>query len=111
MQVATFTSNEPMKLTSNSEKTFPIEVQFDPTDLLKQGVRNISGLIKNRENLQIKVKGVLSVKAGIARVDDLFVETSWSLKELTQANPDAVDVCEQSEKEKKRDKNKSRKKR
>lgn len=111
MQVATFSTSEPMRLTSNSDKTFPIEVQFDPTDLLKQGVKNISGLIKNRENLEIKVKGILSVKAGIARVDDLFFETSWSLKELTETDPNAVDVCERFEKEKKRDKNKRVKKR
>jgi LEA14-like dessication related protein len=111
MQVATFQSTEPMRLTSNSEKTFPIEVQFDPTDLLRQGVSNIGNLIKNRENLEIKVKGVLSIKAGIARVDDFFMETSWSLKELTQSNPDAVDVCDQAEKEKRKQKRDSRQRR
>lgn len=106
MQVATFSSDTPMKLSSNSTKTFPVQVQFDPTDLLKKGVKNISGLIKNRENLEVKVKGVLSVKAGIARVDDLFIETGWTLKELTESDPDAVDVCEEFEKQRKTQKKK-----
>ncbi len=109
MQVAVFSSDKPMKLASNSKETFPIEVKFDPTDLLKQGVKNITTLIKNRDTLQVKVKGILSVKAGIARVDDLFMETSWSLKELTETDPNYVDVCEKFEEERKRDKKTIRK--
>lgn len=101
MQVAVFSTENPIKLTSKSTETFPIDVHFNPTDLLKKGLTNIGGLIKNRDNIQIKVKGILSVKAGIARVDDLFIETSWSLKELTETNPDDVDVCEAFEKSKK----------
>jgi len=105
MQVAVFSSDTPMRLTSNATETFPVEVSFDPTDLLKQGVKNITGLIKDRDNLQVKVKGVLSVKAGIARVDDLFIETVWSLKELTETDPNTVDVCKKFEQERKNKKN------
>ncbi len=111
MQVAVFSTEKPMKLTSHSVETFPINVSFDPTDLLKKGVKNINNLIKNKDNLEITVKSVLSLKAGIARVDDLFVESTWSLKELTQTDPNSVDVCAESEKQKKKKQRKTDKKR
>ncbi len=102
MQVANFSSNKTLRLLSKSTEILPINVEFNPTDLLKKGVKNIASLLGDKSKFIIKTKGVITVSSGIATVKDLPIETEMSLKELMTSDPSTAYVCSKFEKESKK---------
>jgi len=82
MLVATIDNPEKIKVRGNGKSTINIDVSFNPQDLLKKGMENISMLIGNKDNLIIEIKGNLSLKAGIVSVNDYKVDERLSMKEI-----------------------------
>jgi LEA14-like dessication related protein len=89
---ANFQTNKPIQLLANTETILPIEIEFNPTDLLQKGVKDIQNLLVDKSKLIITTKGVLTVGAGIVNIKNLPVETSMTLAEMMAPLPDA-DPC------------------
>ena len=108
MQVASFYNENPVKLVSHSTQTLPIDVNFNPSDLLKKGITNITDLLGDKSKLIIGIRGSLTITSGIAKVDNLPVETSMSLKEMMTVNPATTDICKDFDKKNKKKRKKKR---
>jgi len=106
MNVGVFHSQQPFTLYSDSVNTLPIDVTFNPKDLLKTGVSSIAAILGDKSKFIIGIKGTLTAESGIAQVKDLIIETEMSLKEIMEED-NSADVCDNFSKDLKR-KNKRR---
>ena len=92
MLVAKIDNPDTVKVNARGTSTVNINVKFNPQDLLKKGIQNITSLIKNKDNMIIEVKGYLSLKAGIISVTDYQVDERMTLKEILSP-PKDVKKC------------------
>lgn len=86
--VTKVTYTEPKKLVSKTSETFPINVEFNPKDLLKAGLQNIQNIIFDKSKLIIGIKGKINAKAGLVSVNDLTIEYNLSLAEMLEPSPE-----------------------
>ena len=87
MLVAKVEKKEKVKVRARGKTTVNIDVKFNPQDLLKKGMENISYLITNKDKLIIEIKGYLSLNAGVVKVKDYEVDERLSMKELLSPAP------------------------
>lgn len=89
MLVATIENPEKVDVKARGKTTVNIDVKFNPQDLLKQGIQNITALIQNKDNMMIEIKGHLSLKAGMISVTDYQVDERLTLKEILSPSKDS----------------------
>jgi len=68
---------------SKNEAIIQLEVQFNPVDLLKAGIKNIQSIIYDKEKLIINIKGTFSAKTGGVKLRNFPIDEKITLKELT----------------------------
>ncbi|MDD3875385.1 MAG: LEA type 2 family protein [Bacteroidales bacterium] len=82
MLVAEVANNENVKIASNGQSNMKINVKFNPQDLLKKGIENITALLKNKDSLVVEIKGNISIGAGIVSFKNYKVDERLLMKEL-----------------------------
>lgn len=87
MLVAKIEREDKLVVIANGKTTVNIDVDFNPQDLLKQGMENILYLINDKEKIVIEIKGYLSLRAGMVKVKDYEVDERISLAELLTSSP------------------------
>lgn len=66
----------------DSSATVPINVQFNPQDLLKAGLQNMSAIVGNQKNVNIAIKGALTFYAGPVKMTDFPFEENLNLADV-----------------------------
>lgn len=73
-----------VKIISHGVSSIPLYVNFAPRDIILAGVINLNDLIKDKANIGIKIKGNLSLKAGIINLKKYQFEVEFKLSDLTK---------------------------
>ena len=111
LQVAHFATTDEISIISNAIATLPILVDFSPIDLLQKGVNNIEMIISDKNNIRITTKGKITAHAGLAKVTDMPINVTMSLKDLlAEESPQAAENCKAFHEEVKKQKSFSIKK-
>lgn len=71
-------------IASNSSSTIPLNIQFNPSDLLKTGFQNITSILGNQANVIINIKGKLTFKAGPITMKDFAIEETMTLADIVK---------------------------
>ncbi len=82
MFVSKVIKSEKQVLKSGGETILMIDVEFNPQDLLKAGINNISPLLVDKDKLIITTKGSFDAIAGAIKLKSFPFEESITLKEL-----------------------------
>ncbi len=82
MFVSKIVKSNKQLLKSGGETILMVDVDFNPQDLLKAGVNNISPLLTDKDKLVIGIKGSFDAVAGIIKLKSFPIEESITLKEL-----------------------------
>lgn len=82
-----------VKIASRGITKIPFYVDFAPKDLLSAGLKNISDLLSNKQNVKILIKGHLNIKAGIISLKKYPFELGFTLADITgETTPQSGDV-------------------
>ena len=85
----------PVTLKGKSTQTLSLDVMFNPNDLLKAGWSAITDLITDTSKILITIKGELSLKSGLIAFKTVNIETTMSLKEMTDIyKAPTADACQ-----------------
>lgn len=68
----------------NASDTVPINVQFNPSDKLKEGLQNLSVIVSNQKSVLITVKGKLTFSAGLVKMTDFPFEETLTLEDIVK---------------------------
>ena len=79
-------------LKAGDETILMVDVEFNPQDLLKVGINNISPLLTDKDKLVITTKGSFDAVAGMIKLKSFPFEESITLKELLTPS-DTVKKC------------------
>lgn len=82
MFITNIKRTQPQILYSKSDTIIKLDFQFNPKDLLRAGLTNISPIIYDKEKLVITTKGTFSLKTGIVKLRRFPFDESVTLKEL-----------------------------
>ena len=82
MLVSSIENKEKVSIGARNKSTIKINVTFNPQDLLKKGIENITSLLLKKDSLVIEIKGTLSLRAGIVSLKDYQIDERLSMKEL-----------------------------
>ena len=82
MLVAEITKNDNIKVVSKGNTTMKINVKFNPQDLLKKGIDNITNLINNKDRLVVEIRGTISIGKGLISFNNYRVDETLLMKEL-----------------------------
>jgi LEA14-like dessication related protein len=91
MYVATVSKEQGFAWASQSTKTLPLDIVFNPQELLKTGVQNIVALLGDKTKFKITIKGIITAKSGIISVSNLTFDTTYTLAELLAPTPDILE--------------------
>jgi LEA14-like dessication related protein len=80
--VGTVKYTKPATWYGKSVLTFPVDVEFQPQDLLKAGMKNIQALIADKSKIIIKIEGFVNAKSGILNIKDFKFDYTMSLADL-----------------------------
>ena len=89
--IATVQKTEGFSWASGATVTLPLDIVFNPQDLLKGGVSNIVALLGDKTKFIITIKGVITAKSGIVSISNLKFETTYTLAELLSPTPDILE--------------------
>ena len=87
LYVSNFKNPNKQQVKPHASSTMQIDVNFNPADLLKAGIKNITTLIEDQSKIVIKVKGTISVGSGIVKVNNYDVEQKMTLKDIVSPDP------------------------
>lgn len=73
---------EKIHINSNGKTLIPININFNPSAIIKTGIANIANLILDRTKVTIQIKGYLSLKVGIVEMKNYPVDIKYTLQEL-----------------------------
>ncbi len=82
MFVSTVKKSNKQLLKGGGETILMVDVEFNPQDLLKVGINNISPLLTDKDKLVITIKGSFDAVAGLVKLKSFPFEQSITLKEL-----------------------------
>jgi LEA14-like dessication related protein len=78
---------------ANSTSTVQLDINFNPADLLKAGMKNIQPLLTDNNKVIIKLKGEMTAGSGIVKINRYPIEEVMTLKEITSPKPDSEQKC------------------
>lgn len=73
---------ERIHINSNGKTIIPININFNPSAVIKTGVANLANLLLDRSKVVIEIKGYLSMKVGIVELKNYPVNIKYTLQEL-----------------------------
>jgi len=79
---------ETQTIYSKSDTIIKIDFEFNPKDLLRAGITNISPILYDKEKLVIQTKGTMLAKTGIVKTK-LPIDEKITLKDILTPNPNA----------------------
>lgn len=82
MFVTKVSKPEIQTLYSKSDAIIQLKFEFNPTDLLRAGITNIEPIIYDKEKLIIGIKGSISAKTGIVKLNNFPIDENITLKEI-----------------------------
>lgn len=85
--VSNFKKADRQRIEAHQSNIVQIDISFNPSDLLKAGVKNISTILTNPDKIVISVKGDLNVEMGLVKLNKFDVSTSMTLKEMMSPDP------------------------
>lgn len=87
MFVTKMTKKEPVTIYSRSSEIIKLDFEFNPQDLLRAGLNNISAILYDKEKLVITTKGSFSAETGIVKLSNFPFEEKITLKEIEDPSP------------------------
>jgi LEA14-like dessication related protein len=84
--VSRITQNENQKIISKAYSNFNVNIDFNPKDLLKAGLKNIETILTETDTLAIRVEGTMSIETGILMVNSIPIQEKFTLKELLSSD-------------------------
>lgn len=84
--VSKITQNENQKIVSKTYSNFNVNIDFNPKDLLKAGLKNIEAILTETDTLAIRVEGTMSIESGALMVNSIPIQEKFTLKELTSSD-------------------------
>lgn len=73
---------ERIHINSNGKTVIPININFNPSAVIKTGIANLANLLLDRSKVVIEIKGYLSMKVGIVELKNYPVNIKYTLQEL-----------------------------
>jgi|GEM_PF-4798464 len=82
IKIAELKQDNKTTIHATSCSPFSVDVSFNPSKVLTNIVSSISDLIKNKENVKIKIVGKTTINALSFTLKNYKIETSFTIKEL-----------------------------
>lgn len=80
--ISNVASNNIIKIPAQGSGDFTIDATFNPLQVLKMSLMNISDILANRKNIRVKIEGSVSAGSGGIILKDIPIKYETNLDEL-----------------------------
>ena len=84
IKVTSINNANKVKIHSNTCSVIPLQVKFNPQDLFKVGLDNLSFIIGDKSKIMVEIKGRLNFTAGAVRMKDFKLNESMTLAQIIE---------------------------
>ena len=80
-KVGEITNANPYRIDAQSKSYFPLDIRFDPKDIIRAGKANLTQILNNPNSLRIRLKGRLTLVSGFFYVKGFPLDLDYTLAE------------------------------
>jgi len=92
-QVASVNTSEVIHILKNDFTTFPLPIEFKPSDLIRAGVKNSDAIFTDHSKIKISIKGTFSfrvvaagkLKANLLKINNYPLNESFTLADIEKS--------------------------